>query len=100
MFKFGSLRIVRFGHQACVDVAKSIKTYDQSKDAPSATLAAQDRSSALAELRTALRPAALAGSSDGKWQALMATLSESSRVPEGLLTSALQAQCAATLQQS
>jgi hypothetical protein len=85
------------GHEACVDASRSIKTFDASQHALSPVIATKDRASALGELRDALRPAALAGSSDGDWQALMATLSESSRVPENLLVPALNAQCAATL---
>jgi hypothetical protein len=56
-----------------------------------------ERARALDELREALPLAARAGSDGGQWQALGATLSESSRVPEGDLVTALQAQCAATL---
>ena len=44
--------------------------------------------------RSALQPAAIAARDDAKWQALMATISESSRVPESVLVSALQQQCA------
>jgi len=88
------------GHEACVDVARSIKSYDAAQHEIHPAVAATDRSHAQVELRAALRPAALAGSSDGNWQALMATLSESSRVPENLLIPALNAQCAATIRGS
>jgi hypothetical protein len=84
------------GHQACVDVSHSIATYEQAAH-ETAAAAAATRNRALNQLRNAVRPAALASSSDTDWQALTATLSESERVPENQLISALQAQCAATL---
>ncbi|MCU1494067.1 MAG: hypothetical protein JWO62_1831 [Acidimicrobiaceae bacterium] len=85
------------GHKACVEVSRSLRTYAAAASAPSPARAAADRGVALSELRDALQPAALAGSSDGQWQALEATLSESSRVPESDLVIALTAQCAQTL---
>jgi hypothetical protein len=84
------------GHQACVDVSRSIATYNSAAHQTPAD-AATTRTKALNELRSAVRPAALASASDTDWQALTATLSESERVPEDQLISALQAQCAATL---
>ena len=85
------------GHRACVDVASSLRTFAAASNASSAEQAAVDRARALDELRRALQPAALAASDDGQWQALEATLSESSRVREALLVTALSAQCAETL---
>ena len=81
--------------QACGDVSHSLSLYRSSSHAPPAT-ATRLRQEALVELRRALRPAALAGSAGGQYQALQATLSESSRVPESRLVDALSAQCAAT----
>jgi hypothetical protein len=86
------------GHEACVDVGKSIAVYSRSTHTADASLAEDDRARALSLLRKALQPAAIAGSSDGDWQALMTTLSESNRVPEGKLVPALSAQCAHSLQ--
>ena len=80
--------------RACADVNRSIALYRASKAEAPAT-AARTQQRALVELRHALRPAALAGSAGGEYQALKTTLSESSRVPEGKLISALSAQCAA-----
>lgn len=80
--------------QACSHVRRSLELYASAKHAPSRTLAHHERSAALTELRLALRPASLAGSAGGAYQALQATLEESSRVPESYLVSALSAQCA------
>ncbi|HUZ20820.1 MAG TPA: hypothetical protein VMU75_09670 [Acidimicrobiales bacterium] len=85
------------GHKACVEVSRSLRLFHQSESSPDPSKAASLRSQALIELRRALPSAALAGASDGQWQALMATLSESSRVPEADLVTALSAQCAQTL---
>ncbi|HLX78750.1 MAG TPA: hypothetical protein VKR27_07685 [Acidimicrobiales bacterium] len=81
------------GHQACVDVHKSLALYARSQRTEDQARAASERAQALNLLRVALRPAALAGSSSGDWQALMTTLSESNRVPEQKLIPALTAQC-------
>lgn len=88
------------GHQACVDVGHSLSIYAQSTKTDDAAVAARDRQRALALLREALQPAAIAGSGDGDWQALMTTLSESNRVPESKLFSALSAQCAQSLSEN
>ena len=80
--------------EACAHVNRSIALYDKAAREQGAAAAAT-RKAALVELRRALRPAALAGSAGGQFQALQATLSESSRVPESQLVSALSAQCAA-----
>jgi hypothetical protein len=80
--------------QACVEVTRSIALYEKAAGEPPAA-AKRLRAEALVELRRALRPAALAGSAGGQYEALQATLSESSRVPEAKLIGALAAQCAA-----
>jgi len=85
------------GHTACVDVSRSLRAYSAAGRARTAVAAAADRARALSQLRDALQPAALAAGSDGQWQALEATLSESSRVAESELVTALSAQCAQTL---
>lgn len=81
------------GHEACVDVGKSLAIYARAERASNPKTQASERARALDWLRVALRPAALAGDSSGDWQALMATLSESNRVPEQKLIQALRAQC-------
>ncbi len=93
----GGSQAAALGHTACVDVAASIHEYSVSTRATTARVASRERALALEELRRALQPAALAGSAGGQWEALTATLSESSRVPEAELVTALSAQCAATL---
>jgi hypothetical protein len=85
------------GHQACEEVGRSLSIYARSTKTDNTALAARDRQRALSLLRAALQPAAIAGSDDGDWQALMTTLSESNRVPESKLVAALSAQCAQTL---
>lgn len=79
---------------ACTHVGRSISLYHEAAGETGAS-ARHLRAEALVQLRKALRPAALAGSAGGQFQALQATLSESSRVPERKLLVALSAQCAA-----
>lgn len=88
------------GHEACLDVAKSLAIYGRSTKTTDQSLAGKERQRALSLLRKALQPAAIAGSNDGDWEALMTTLSESNRVPEGKLVAALSAQCAQSLSDS
>lgn len=85
-----------YGHQACQDVAKSLALFQRSQTAQEPE-AAKLQARALAELRAALQPASLANATSGVWQPLMATLSESNRVPEANLVKALRQQCAADL---
>jgi hypothetical protein len=79
--------------QACGHVQRSISLYDRSTTEPPGPRQA-DATAALVELRAALPLAATAAGEDSQWQAFVTTLSESSRVPEGDLVPALQAQCA------
>lgn len=81
-----------YAQEACKLVNKSLYTYRLSEQRQG-PVAAQDRISALALLRQALPLAALAASTNGAWQALQATLSETNRVPEAHLVSALSQQC-------
>jgi ABC-type phosphate/phosphonate transport system substrate-binding protein len=84
------------GQLACQHVETSLRLYAQANAAAlsgQAALAAQRRSSALEQLRIALPLASNAASSDGEWQPLMATLSESNRVAEVYLVDALTQQC-------
>lgn len=85
-----------YGRQACNEVARSIALFQQSQSEPPA-MAATTQARALAELRRALQPASLANATSGVWQPLMATLSESNRVPEANLINALRQQCSADL---
>ena len=85
------------GHRACLEVSASLHRYASVGPAATGSRASERRAAALTPLRAALPLAALAASSDGQWQALEATLSESSRVPEFDLVSALDAECSATL---
>ncbi|MGO9028103.1 MAG: hypothetical protein ACLQOZ_05680 [Acidimicrobiales bacterium] len=81
--------------QACVHIDRSITLYQRSTDDTDPTRSAALSQQAYIELRQALPLAALAASQDGQYQALMTTVSESSRVPEVDLITALTAQCAA-----
>ncbi len=77
---------------ACGYVKASIAEYEASVangGGPIKSLQA----SALEKLREALPYAAIAAGSDGNYQALQITLSESSRVPEARLIPALKSQC-------
>jgi hypothetical protein len=81
--------------QACVYVNSSISMYESSLKDKNATQAKQLESKAYDRLQLALQPAALATSDNGQYQALMATISESAEIPEGVLVSALSQQCSA-----
>lgn len=82
--------------QACQHVDISLAMYRSAQSSPSSPESARQLTKALQQLRTALPIAAKATGEAQQWQALMATLAESTRVPESDLVSALQAQCAAT----
>jgi len=83
-----------YGRTACLDVNRSIASYRAALRDTSAPKRRRALAQALIELRAAQAPAAQAGSSDGSWQALMATVTESATIPEGVLIPALEAQCA------
>jgi hypothetical protein len=80
--------------KACVYVNSSITLYDSSIAKKTSTQVAHLQDEAYYQLQLGLQPAALAAGDNGQWQALMTTISESSRVPEGVLVSALRQQCA------
>lgn len=79
--------------QACNDVNRSLAIYQSSQKLPASESQAEQEQ-ALSQLRAALPIAASAAGEDSQWQALMTTLSESTRVPESGLVHALSAQCA------
>jgi hypothetical protein len=81
--------------QACQHVTKSLTLYRESETEPNAARAARERTEAQIQLQTAAPIASVAAGQAPQWQALMATLSESSRLPESSLVPALKAQCAA-----
>lgn len=83
------------GTQACAHVQRSLNLYRLSRS----TSGPRSRSlstRANSELTDALRQASVAASGDGEWQALAATLSESTRVPEAYLVRALGDECASS----
>jgi hypothetical protein len=80
--------------QACGYVNTSLSLYESSLIPAHHDQATHLQGQAYDQLQLGLQPAALAAGDDPKWQALMTTISESSRVPEGVLVSALQQQCA------
>jgi hypothetical protein len=80
--------------QACGYVSSSITLYDSSLSGKTPNEAIHLQDEAYDQLQLGLQPAALAAGDNGQWQALMTTISESSRVPERVLVSALQQQCA------
>jgi hypothetical protein len=79
--------------QACTHIDRSIDLLEESGHQSDHDQAAQDAAQAYSQLRAALPIAAQAAFQDGQWQALMTTVSESNRVPESTLVSALKAQC-------
>lgn len=84
-----------YAASACTLVRKSITIYERSlqESPPTAT---KDRVRAQNLLRSALPLAALAASTDGTYEPLQTTLSESNRVTEGTLVHALRAECTPT----
>jgi hypothetical protein len=86
-----------YGRLACAHVSRSLALFAQAQTAPTPAERQRLSTAALAQLRKALPLAALANSTNGEWQPLMATLSESATVPEANLVHALRAQCAADL---
>jgi len=80
--------------QACRHVDRSLALYEQSATAVSSVEGDARRSEALVQLRQALPLAATAAGEASQWQGLMATLAESSHLPEANLVSALRQQCA------
>lgn len=86
--------------QACVYVNSSIAMYESSLKDKNPGQAKRLASEAYDRLQLGLQPAALATSDNGQWQALMATISESAEIPEGVLVSALSQQCQAADSQS
>lgn len=79
--------------EACEYVGTSISSYEASLTAKSKSESTHLSDEAYDELQLATQPAALAAGDNGQWQALATTISESSRVPEGALVSALTLQC-------
>jgi outer membrane PBP1 activator LpoA protein len=79
--------------QACGYVNTSINLYKSSLSHKSPQEKTHLQDEAYDQLELGLQPASLAAGDDGQWQGLMATIGESSRVPEGLLVNALQQQC-------
>jgi hypothetical protein len=80
--------------QACHNVSASLALYRKAEKEPDPKLAARERSRAETQLENASPLATEAAGEAPQWQALMATLAESSRLPEANLVQALQAQCA------
>jgi hypothetical protein len=80
--------------QACGYVNSSLSLYQSSLTPAHHYEAMHLQDQAYNELQLGLQPAAIAAGDDPRWQALMTTISESARVPEAVLVSALQQQCA------
>jgi hypothetical protein len=79
--------------QACSHIDRSLKLLKESGHEADPTKSARLANQAYDQLRQALPIAAQAAYRDGEWQALMTTVSESNRVPETTLVTALQQQC-------
>jgi hypothetical protein len=83
--------------QACQHVERSIRLYSQAEQATSSSVALSKVAQAYKELRDALPLAAMATSDNGQWVALETTLSESARVDESELVTALSSECAVAM---
>ena len=81
--------------QACRHVTLSLSLYRRAQSQTDAAMAERQRNDAEFQLQLAAPLAAVAAGQAPQWQALMATLSETSRLPESDLVPALTAQCAA-----
>jgi len=79
--------------KACALVDRSLSLYRSAQEAPGTPRAAAEQSEALNELHAALPIAATAAGEASQWQALMTTLSDSTRMSESTLVYALSAQC-------
>jgi hypothetical protein len=79
--------------QACGHIDRSLELLKESGRQADAATSARLANQAYDQLRQALPIAAQAAYHDGEWQALMTTVSESNRVPETTLITALEAQC-------
>ena len=84
-------------HQACHRVDASVALYQRALTQPDAAVAARDKERAEALLQDAVPLATQAAGEAPQWQALMATVGETSRLPESDLVPALQAQCSPSL---
>ena len=78
---------------ACAHVSRSIALYQQAERLTNNAMANKLRKEAISELVSAEAEAGQAALASSRWQALMATVSESSRVPESYLIHALTRQC-------
>jgi hypothetical protein len=85
---------------ACVHVNRSIALYKQATSDTNPAAAANLDREAYIQLVDALPIAAQAAGKDSQWQALMTTVSESSRVSESHLVGALTDQCGVADQSS
>jgi hypothetical protein len=79
--------------QACTHINRSIALLNASDLKADQDHAVQMKETAYDQLRNALPLAAEAAYQNEQWQALMTTVSESNRVPETTLVTALKAQC-------
>lgn len=79
--------------KSCKIVDSAIASYTSAKAASNSPLSQAQKIKELSLLRNALPYAAIAAGSNLEYQALQATLSETNRVPERLLVSALTREC-------
>ena len=82
---------------ACKKVDRSLAIYKKATSAPIPANSDELQNQSQALLLSALGDAARATSADGSFNALMTTLSEATRVPEGLLVASLSRQCKVVL---
>ena len=85
---------------ACHGVQRSLATYAKAQQAKDPVLREQLTAKAQSLLLAAQAPAARATSGDGSFNALQTSISEASRVPEGLLVESLRRECQVVLSNS
>ena len=93
----GSAGATDMARTACKKVEHSIAIYRRATTTPAPSNSDQLQNQSQALLLSALGDAARATSADGSFNALMTTLSEATRVPEGLLVPSLSRQCKVVL---
>jgi hypothetical protein len=81
--------------KACAKVDSALALYARSQSEGPGPQVGTDAAASVNQLRAALPIAAVAAGESPQWQALMTTLTEAGRVPEGYLVHALSAQCVA-----
>lgn len=87
----------QLARSSCHHVLEGLSYFDQSEAVTTPARMRADQLAALDQFKEALPLAARAALADGRWQALMTTLQDASRVPVANLVPALDADCSDAL---